>query len=557
MNSRRRGVPSGLALVGLVGALSAPVAWSAPEPFPTARPSTRLQAVAALSAGAPLPQGCATLLADGIETDPARATPPARRALALLQADRPLAGERRHVAAEGVVVRYAADRGALDRVDGPDGDADGVPDLVEAAAAGALAARDLLVRRLEFPAPGPIEVVLARLGSGVDGLLATSRDGHRIALVDPWNRGGVDGVRRAAAHQVAHAIADALVPGPSGAWSEAFATWSSLTLDAADEKPLALVAGRLAGLDGGLAPETLEEAAGNAVWLAFLHEAYGPTTLRLAMDELGRGGQASAAFERALRRGAGSGLAEALREFHVWSILTGERDDRRHFAFAEHVPSPSFAERADGLPAVSILGEPALGPAGLAQIALRAPDEKGGLLVRFEGESGARLAADLLLVRTDGSLRRVALTLDSEGRGDAAVPMQGLREVLLLVRNLEGEEGAARRFSWFASSDPAYPWEPGSVSAESGPDGVQIVWETTSEAAVLGFNVLRRREGDTAESRVNPVWVPSIGDRSTPAQYAFVDTTAAPGVVYEYRVEAVTPLGLAATSDAAVAAPRR
>jgi hypothetical protein len=557
MNARRRGVPSGLALMGLVGALSAPVAWSAQEAFPVARPSTRLQAVAAISAGAPLPQGCATPLAEGVETDPARATASARRALALLQADRPLAGERRHVVGEGLVVRYAGDRGALDRVDGPDSDGDGVPDLVEAAAAGAAAARELLVRGLDFPSPGPIEVVLARLGSGVDGVLANSRDGHRIALVDPATRGGLDAVRRAAAHQVAHAVADALTPGPSGAWSEAFATWASMNLDAADEKPLALIGARLARLDTGLDAGTLEDAAGNAAWLAFLHEAYGATTLRLAMDELGRGGPSPAAFERALRRGAGSGLAEALREFHVWSVLTGDRDDGRHFARAGRLPSPTFALRADGLPAMSILGEPALGPAGLTQVALRAPDDKGGLLVRFEGEEGARLAADLLLVRSDGALRRVAFTLDAEGRGEAAVPLQGLREALLLVRNLEGEDGSARRFSWFASPDPSYPWEPGSVSAEPGPDGVQVLWETASEAAVLGFNVLRRREGDAAEARVNPVWVPAIGDRSTPAQYAFVDTTAVPGVVYEYRVEAVTPLGLAATSDAAVASPRR
>lgn len=557
MNARRSGVPGRLALAGLVGALSTLAAWSASEPFPVARPSSRLQAVAALSAGAPLPNGCATPLADGIEKDPARATASARRALALLQADRPLAGERRFVAAEGIVVRYSGDRGALDRVDGPDSDGDGIPDVVEAAAAGALSARDLLVRRLEFPAPGLIEVVLARLGSGVDGVLANTREGHRIAFVDPATRGGLDAIRRAASHQVAHAIADALTPGPAGAWAEAFATWSSLVVDPTDDRPLALLGARLSRLGAGLEPLTLEDAAGNAAWLAFLHEAYGATTLRIAMDELGRGGSAMAAFDRALRRGAGSGLPEALREFQLWSVLTGERDDRRHFPFAGRLPSPAFAATSDAFPAVSILGEPALGPAGMAQIAFRAPDDKGGLLLRFEAEAGARLAADLLLTRTDGSLQRVAIALDAEGRGEAAVPLQGMREVLLLVRNVDGEDGAARRFSWFVSPDPAYPWEPGAVSAEPGPGGVQVVWETTSEAAVLGFNVLRRREGEGEPTRVNPVWVPAIGDRSTPAQYAFVDVTAAPGVTYEYRVEAVTPLGLAATSEPALASPRR
>lgn len=543
--------------MGLLVASSAPGAWSAPETFPVARPATRLQAVAALSAGAPLPNGCATPLADGIERDPSRATASARRALALLQADRPLAGERRHAVAEGLVVRYSADRGALDRSDGPDGDGDGVPDLVEAAAAGAVAARDLLVRRFDFPSPGAVDVVLARLGSGVDGVLAGSRDGHRVALVDPAARAGADAVRRAAAHQMAHAVAETLSPAPPEAWIEAFATWASIAVDATDERPLPLMAARLARLHAGLEPQTLEDAAGNAVWLAFLHEAYGPVILRIAMDELGRGGSAPAAFDRALRRGAGSGLPEALREFHVWSVLTGDRDDRRHFQFAGRLPAPTFALRADGLPALSILGDPAVGPAGMTQLAFRTAEDKGGFLLRFEGEGGARLAADLLLVRSDGTLRRVAITLDAEGRGEVAVPLQGMREVLLLVRNLDGEDGAPRRFSWFVSPDPAYPWEPGAVTVEPGPGGVQIVWETTSEAAVLGFNVLRRREGEAAETRVNPVWVPAIGDRSTAAQYAFVDATALPGVTYEYRVEAVTPLGLAATSEAAIASPRR
>ena len=557
MSARSVRLRLGSALIGLGCALGAGAAWSAPEGFPVARPATRLQAVAALSAGATLPNGCVTPLAEATERDPARTTGAARRALALLQADRPLAGERRYVSADGIVVRYATDRTALDRLDAPDADGDGVPDLAEAAAAGATAVRNLLVRRFDFPAPGTIEIVLARLGSGVDGLLATTRDGRRIAFVDPMLR-GIDGVRRAAAHQTAHAVAEALAPAIPAAWQEALATWATLTVDPGDDRALALLATRHARLDAGLEATTLDVAAGNALWWAFLHEAYGPTTLRLAMDELTKGGPSPAAFDRALRRSAGSGFAEALREFHVWTVLTGGRDDRRHFALAARLPSPALAQRVEGLPAVSILGEPALGPAGLAQFGLRVSETNGGILVRFEGEAEARLAADLLLVGTDGSLRRVPIAMDPSGRGEAALPLQGTSEILLLARNLEGDDTTPRRFSWFATADPAYPWEPGAVVAEALPDGgVQVRWETASEAAVLGFNVLRRREGDAEALRVNPVWVPAVGDRGTPAQYAFVDTSALPGLGYEYRVEAVTPLGLSATSDPAAVAPRR
>lgn len=551
MNARSRRDSLRAALIGLGCAWSAGAAWSAPEPFPTARPATRLQAVAALSSGAALPHGCVTPVAGG-------STAPTRRALALLQADRPLAGERRLVVAEGLVVRFATDRAALDRVEGADGDADGIPDLVEAAAAGSVAARDLLMRRFDFPNPGPVEIVLARLGSGAEGVLATARDGHRIALIDPTLRGGVDAVRRAAAHQTAHAVAEASAPGVPSPWLEAFATWATLEIEPRDERSLALLSARHGRLDVGLEPVSLDDAAGNALWWMFLEEAYGPTTLRIAMDELAKPGSALKAFDRALRRGAGSGFSEAIREFHVWAVLTGDRDDRRHFSIGAKLPSPPMAQRVEGLPAVSILGEPLLGPAGLAHVSLRPADERGGVLVRFEAEPGARLGADLLLVRSDGALRRVPIDLDGAGRGEAALPLQGVREILLLARNLDGEESPSRRFSWFATADPTYPWEPGAVTANALTEGgVQISWETSSEAGVLGFNVLRRREGDPSPVRVNPVWVPAVGDRGTSAQYAFADAGALPGVTYEYRVEAITPLGLSAISDAALATPGR
>jgi fibronectin type 3 domain-containing protein len=98
--------------------------------------------------------------------------------------------------------------------------------------------------------------------------------------------------------------------------------------------------------------------------------------------------------------------------------------------------------------------------------------------------------------------------------------------------------------------EPGFPAEFVSIRAEpvaSGP-GVLVSWETSAEREIVGFNVLRARP-DRGEARVNPVWIPSVGEASGPAAYSFVDADAEPGVAYRYRVEAVTLEGLASRSE--------
>jgi hypothetical protein len=80
---------------------------------------------------------------------------------------------------------------------------------------------------------------------------------------------------------------------------------------------------------------------------------------------------------------------------------------------------------------------------------------------------------------------------------------------------------------------------------------VYVSWETLSETGVLGFDVLRTREDGGLPVRLNPVWVPAVGDRSTSAHYQFFDATAEPGVTYDYRVEGITPEGLTSLSEPA------
>jgi hypothetical protein len=149
------------------------------------------------------------------------------------------------------------------------------------------------------------------------------------------------------------------------------------------------------------------------------------------------------------------------------------------------------------------------------------------------------------------------LILDADDAGEMSVPLQDVREVLLLVRNLDGEGRPARRYSWAAHFEPGFPTEFGGLHAESagGDRGAFVSWETSSESGLLGFNVLRARSDGGEAIRVNPVWIPSLGESNGPASYSFFDATAEPGIAYRYHVQAVTLEGLASRSEAVALIP--
>jgi hypothetical protein len=460
--------------------------------------------------------------------------------------------------ADGTTVRFTTDRNAFDRVDAVDDNANGLPDAVDEALAGVARAQRLLVGQLELPNPGTIELAFARLGSNVDGLAVpfNGTPTRTHIWLDPAIRGGSPMVRRAAEHQYAHAVAAAAGLGPG--WGEAFAGWAALALEGSpDDRTLEFLASRLAAQGTGLVADDFELASGNAAWFSFLNESYGPTAVKLVVEELGRGGSDQVALDRAMRRATGDSVEAALRDYQVWSLLVGPRDDGRHFSFAARLPGPVFAASADALPALSVQADPEVGPMGLAAVLLRPNEVAGGLTVRFEGDVAARWAADLLLVRNEGASHRVPLALDADDAGELSVPLQGVREVLLLVRNLDAEGRPARRYSWAAQFEPGFPAEFGVLHAEmAGPTGGALVsWETVSEQGLLGFNVLRERGEGSEALRVNPVWIPSLGESSGPASYSFFDAAAALGVAYRYRVEAVTLLGLKSQSEAVALVP--
>src|SRR5262249_32945184 len=150
-------------------------------------------------------------------------------------------------------------------------------------------------------------------------------------------------------HQYAHLVA--ALAGLDPAWGESLAAWTTMTVEGGpDAATITAINRRLASSGAGLIVDDLELATGNAAFFSYLQEADGAAAVKVAVEELGAGGPASTALDRAVRRAAGQTLVEALRDFQLWGVLTGARDDHRHFSFAEHVSTPPFAATADDLP---------------------------------------------------------------------------------------------------------------------------------------------------------------------------------------------------------------
>lgn len=536
--------------VGLCAAIS-PLLAAVDGPFPEHRAATRAQATGLLLHGASSATPCLTPRIQELRTT-AGSSPLARRTLALLQRRIAFARETVLDGPGGIPLRYASQPHAFDAVAPGDHDGDGIPDVVQAVLTGLQQARELLVDGLDLPAPQLSEILLVELGQGLDGYYVASSGGATRAtlVIDSTPEGGPDAARRAAAHQFAHAVAASAGQALSSGWAEALATWTPLALDGApDQSTLQAFGRRLAGLQFGLLSDDPTLASGNGLWLAFLHQAYGISAVRMTLEELAHGGSELAALDRAVRRASSGDLASAFREFHLWTLLTGERNDGHHFSFGGELPSPEFASTPDGLPALSVQADPALAPLGAAQVLLTPHRRDGGLRIHFEGEFAGRWEADLLIVGADGTLHRLALSLEGDERGEKTIPLDGLSEAILLIRNVGGEADGARRYTFSAHRDDSFPFEMEILEAtDQGPEGVLVSWETSSEQQLIGFNLLRYRDGRGRPVIVTPVWVPALGDPATATAYHFLDRGAEPGASYVYRVQGITSDGLTSLS---------
>jgi hypothetical protein len=520
-------------------------------PFPSSRPADRIQAVGVLGGGIHAPEHCLTLRVLAVDAGETGVGAPARRALAALRDGGALQGERRLVDRNADTIRFTLDPSSLDRLQ-PSTTPEGLPVAVAAARDALAEARRLLVDGLDLPAPRPVDLVLAHLGPGVGSVFVPSGAEERAGTmwVDASAWASPARIRAEVIHQYAHAVAHGL--GLAPAWAEALAGWAALRSGDADAPSVEeAVSARLTRLAEGLPSEDARLALGNAAWLAWLDDARGANALRIALAELAGDPRFAAAMERALRRVDGSGFSEALRDFHLWSVLVGSRDDGRHFPFASRLDDPAFAEQMEGLPFLSIQAAPAVAPGGAAHSVLRPSASTGGVTVRFEGDFGGMWECDLLLRSSAGALHRLAVPLDEQGRGQVTVPAQAAREIVLLVRNAQIDAGPSRRYTWTAYGAAHYPVEFASVRAVPAPllpGAVSVRWETASESGLVGFHVLRAAADGGEFRRVHPVWVPAVGTAADGALYEFLDPEATPGVRYVYRVDAITEDGLAASS---------
>jgi hypothetical protein len=524
----------------------------AQERFPTLRPATRAEAIATLAGGDGLPSGGLTSLILSLVRPGTGLSATEHRALTLLQRPVTLPGEERWLAPDGTLVRYTSSTGAFDRIPPDDANGSGRPDVVEQALLGLADARRLLVGELGLTSPGPLEILFADAGRLVDGYLVPGGGTAGRPLIVLEASTPADRIRWATAHQMAYAVALAHGPAIPPMWAESFATWTVSRLEGQPAPELLrLMSGRLDRLAEGLLREDPELAAGNAIWLTFLDEAYGGASVPAVMTELSTSAPVAVALDRAVRKISGLGLEPAFREFHLWSILVGERDDRRHFSFGSRLEAPAFASVSHGMPTFSVRNDPAVAPLGAISLLVRPESDEGGATVMFEGDVSGRWEVDLLLDRRGGAPHRVPFQLSPEGRGEITVPLDGVAEVVLLVRNLAIEDDTPRPFTWGVHRERAFPFDLGSLQATAGEktSGVLVSWETLSERRLVGFNVVRTRDDSDEVVRVNPIWVPAVGDATTPISYMFIDLSAEPGVPYRYRVEGITTEGLTSRSE--------
>jgi len=557
---RQQWLPISVLVAGMAVSFAGAAQASATDPFPEILPSTRAQALDHLADAEVVRLG--SLTGRLLETRRSRPGSQAgQRALSLLWRRPSFVHDEVLPGPGGLLVRYTSDATSVDRIDPTDADGDGSPDVAQAVLRGLSEARALFVDRLELPAPPGLEVYLVRLGHGLGGYTVppAPRVGNARLVLEAHPAGGPDAARRAAIRQYAQAVALATgLQFPAG-WSEALGVWAGLAIDGTPEqRSRNLLSERLARMGSGLLADSLELSAGNALWLVFLEEAYGPTSVRLAVEELARGGSISTALDNAVRRVSSDDLTAALREFHVWTVLVGEWSDGHHFSFAADLAGPRFASEVDGLPALSVQADPALAALGTAQVRLRPATADGGLRVHFDGDFSASWGVDLLLVQRDGSKRRLAVPLD-DGRAETTVPLDGVVEAWLLIRNLGGEARTLRRYTYSAHHETGFPYELTSLAATRTDSGILVAWETDAETHLFGFNVVRRRETAGTDVTVNPVWIPALGRPTEATSYRFLDRSAEPGVHYLYRIEGITLDGLTSPSAAVPTgpAPRR
>lgn len=554
MRVSERRLPRMLALGLALGVVVSMPAEAATDPFPEPRPTTPAEAIALLCPDLDSRSLCIRAHLSSFRPSAVDDPTGTRRATELLARGGRSAAATESIGPSGVAIRVDAGIPRARPID-PRSDSSGTSlDLVQATNDGLNQAHALLVGQLELPAPRLSEVLITELGDRVDGFFVSGRGraGSGRIVLDATPTAGPDGLRRAAIRQYAYASAVGLNYGLPPGWAEAFATWTSIKIDGLDDVDEPLLSARLQGLHAGLLSPAPALAAGNALWFSFVEQAYGLNAVRLMVQELSGAQPVALALDRAVSLASDQDLAGAFREFHLWSVLTGDRSDNHHFSFAAQLQFPGFVTESHGLPALSVHRESPVGALGGAQILFSPQEARGGMRVHFEGDLSADWDVDLVLVSERGVKHRVPVPLSPERRGEVIAPLDDLHEAWLLVRNVGSDDGAAHRYSYFASYEAGFPFEMNELRArrQASSDGrVVVAWDTAIEHDMVGFNILRSVEGSDAEQTINPVWIPALGGFADETSYRYVDRSAKPGVDYVYRIQGITTSGLSSYSE--------
>jgi hypothetical protein len=504
-------------------------------------PGGVLAAVAGLDR---FPAACATPLVQALALPDRTLAPPLAAVRAYLVSRPATPGERTLNGRDGrFAVRYvpgARPAGLM----AADHDRNGHPDLVDRVAEAVAAALSLLEGRLGYPASAPLAVYLLDLGRGLEGY-AVPDERAPFVILDAGLPSGR--VMSAVLHQVAHAALQRLAPRSPAWWSEATAAFLALSGsgDLAGHEPA--LRARLEAAGRSLPGDDLALLPGGLLWPWFLAERAGdPGVVRAVWEEMaGHGTDPLAAADTVLRR-SGSSLAEAFREFCLWNLFTGSRDQGLHYPEGHLLPEAPLPSAGPALPVV-------LGPVepveALASLAFRLPAEprRGSLDVEVRVEGGSP-GADLLVRPADdaGGPVLVPVPLDAGGAGRAAVPLEGLKEAWIVLRN--GPAASSARFEIRAAHDPYAPYDLAGLVAESVGASIVLQWTTASETGLIGWNIERAPSPEGPFQRLNGVAVPAWGEGTSDTGYVFVDDTARPGRRHYYRIEGLTAAGLAAVS---------
>jgi hypothetical protein len=529
------------------------VAASAERTIP-AGPASQTPAglIASLAGVGTLPVGCASPIVAALvrPSGPSATTRPAASPLASRPA---LPAERQVSTSDGRFTMHFSEPSSAIDPRAADRDGNTLPDSIDRFGEALGAARSFLVDRLGYPPPSPedrpLDVYLLPLGHGLEGYVVPapvqgSGPGGAAFLVLDADLGS-DRVMPAVVHQIAHA--SLLGFGARGVawWSEASAGFLAYAATGDTQGASSGIRARMQSPGRGLAADELLLMQGAILWPLFLSERTGgPLVVRQIWSDMGaRGLDPLSAADQVMKRTAGLQLADLFREYALWNLFTGSRDDGRHYPAGRSLPEESLPVIGPVLP-VSLDPIEPVEPMGSVAVRLPGDHGKGALDLIIQADGGSP-AADLLVLAGEEADRPilVPVPLDPNGNGRLSIPWAGTHEIWIVLRN--GDSPTSAGFRIQGSRDPFAPFDLASFAADGIGSTITLTWTTASETGMAGWNIYRSESPSGPFSRLNDVALPAFGDGTAETGYVYLDDTARPGRRYYYLLEGLTNRGLA------------